>query len=105
MLLLDKVIIVTGAGGGLGEGIARVCHREGAQVMIADIDGPRAAAVAASLERSALAMHCDVRQDKQLEQLVEKTVERFGRVDGLVNNAGISCIKPVLETTPDDWQN
>ena len=105
MLLLEKVIIVTGAGGGLGEGIARVCHREGARVLIADIDGQRASAVAASLERSALAMHCDVRQDGQLEKLVELAVERFGRVDGLVNNAGVNCVKPLLETTPDDWQN
>lgn len=105
MLLLEKVIIVTGAGGGLGEGIARVCHREGARVVVSDIDGPRATAVAASLERSAVAMHCDVRQDGQLQQLVELAVERFGRVDGLVNNAGISCMKPVLETTSAEWEN
>ena len=105
MLLHEKVIIVTGAGGGLGEGIARVCHREGARVVVSDIDGPRASSVAASLERSAVAMQCDVRQDGQLQKLVDLAVKRFGRVDGLVNNAGVNCVKPLLETTPDDWQN
>ena len=105
MLLHEKVIIVTGAGGGLGEGISRVCHREGARVVVSDIDGPRALAVAASLERSAVSMQCDVRQDGQLQKLVDLAVERFGRVDGLVNNAGVNCVKPLLETTPDDWQN
>ena len=55
MMLGDKVVIVTGAGGGLGEGIARVCHREGARVVIGDIRGDAAANVAASLGEAALA--------------------------------------------------
>ena len=105
MLLDGKVIIVTGAGGGLGEGIARVAHREGARVVVADIDGPRATGVAASLEQRALAVTCDVRNDRLLEKLVDDTVSHFGRVDGVVNNAGINCLKPALDTTIDDWQN
>ena len=105
MLLNGKTIIVTGAGGGLGEGIARVAHRENANVVVADIDGRRAAAVAASLEHGALAVTCDVRDDRLLQKLVDDTVAQFGRVDGLVNNAGINCLKPALETSADDWQN
>jgi NAD(P)-dependent dehydrogenase (short-subunit alcohol dehydrogenase family) len=105
MLLDGKVVVVTGAGGGLGEGIARVAHREGARVVVADIDGPRAAGVAASLAERALAVTCDVRDDRLLEKLVDDTANHFGRIDGVVNNAGINCLKPVLETTVDDWQN
>ena len=105
MLLANKIIIVTGAGGGLGEGIARVCHREGATVVIADIRGAAAQAVADSLKDRALAVACDVRSDEQLQQLVDQTVRQFGHVDGLVNNAGVNCVKPVLETTSQDWQD
>ncbi len=60
MLLQDKIIIVTGAGGGLGEGIARVCQREGARVVIADIRAEAAQAVAQSLGANSLAVVCDV---------------------------------------------
>lgn len=88
MLLSEKTIIVTGAGGGLGEGIARICHREGANVMIADVRGDAAARVAAALGARAQAQACDVRDDAALQTLVEETVRRFGRIDGLVNNAG-----------------
>ena len=104
MLLSRKVIIVTGAGGGLGEGIARVCHREGARVMIADLREDAVKRVAQSLGESASAIYCDVGQDSDLRRLVEATVEKFGRIDGLVNNAGVNFVKPFLETTPDDWE-
>lgn len=104
MQLKDKVIIITGAGGGLGEAIARVCHREGAKVVIADIRGEAAKQVAASLVRRSMAVTCDVRDDAQLEALVDATVEKFGRIDGLVNNAGVNFAKPFLETTSEEWE-
>ena len=104
MLLTGKTIIVTGAGGGLGEGIARVCHREGATVMIADVRGDAAQRVAASLGERARAQACDVRDDAALQALANETVRAFGRIDGLVNNAGINFAKPFLDTTAEDWQ-
>ena len=104
MLLRNKTVIVTGAGGGLGEGIARVCHREGARVMMADLREDAAKRVAQSLGASASAIYCDVGQDSDLRRLVEATVEKFGRIDGLVNNAGVNFVKPFLDTTPDDWE-
>ncbi len=103
MLLQNKTVIITGAGGGLGEGIARVCHREGANVVVADVRGEAARNVARSLGDRALDVTCDVRDDAALERLVEHSVRRFGRVDGLVNNAGVNFVKPFLETTPEEW--
>jgi NAD(P)-dependent dehydrogenase (short-subunit alcohol dehydrogenase family) len=103
MLLTNKTIIITGAGGGIGEGIARVAVREGAQVVIADIRADAAAQVAASLGPPAHAVACDVADDVQLAKLIEAAVARFGRLDGLVNNAGVNFAKPFLETTPEDW--
>jgi NAD(P)-dependent dehydrogenase (short-subunit alcohol dehydrogenase family) len=105
MLLNEKVVIVTGAGGGIGEGIARVAHREGATVVVADIRAEAAAGVGKSLRERAVAVACDVRREEQLRQLIEHTVSLFGRLDGLVNNAGINFLKPALETTADDWHN
>lgn len=104
MLLDDKVVIVTGAGGGLGQGIAEVCHREGACVVVADIRGAAALSVAKSLGARAIGIACDVRSDDELAALVADTVAHFGRLDGLVNNAGVNCVKPALDTTASDWQ-
>lgn len=104
MLLQDKVIIVTGAGGGIGEGIAQVCVREGANVVIADIRGAAAQQVAAALGPQAFAVTCNVADDEQLNQLVAATMTHFGRIDGLVNNAGVNFAKPFLETTAADWE-
>lgn len=103
MLLTDRVVIVTGAGGGLGAGIARVCSREGARVVVADIREHAAQAVAESLPVEGLAVACDVGDDDAQTRLVEATVARFGRIDGLVNNAGINFAKPFLETTAAEW--
>jgi NAD(P)-dependent dehydrogenase (short-subunit alcohol dehydrogenase family) len=104
MLLEDKVIIVTGAGGGIGEGIARVCQREGARVVVADIRGEAARRVAADLGEQAIAAACDVGSQGDQQRLIDQTVIKFGRIDGLVNNAGINFVKPFLETTPEDWE-
>jgi NAD(P)-dependent dehydrogenase (short-subunit alcohol dehydrogenase family) len=103
MLLSKKTIIVTGAARGLGEGIARVCYREGANLVIADIREDLAQNVADSLGAQAAAIRCDVSDDADLDRLVEGAVGRFGRVDGLVNNAGVNFVKAFLETTSSDW--
>jgi meso-butanediol dehydrogenase / (S,S)-butanediol dehydrogenase / diacetyl reductase len=104
MLLKDKVIIVTGSAGGLGEGIARVCHREGAHVVIADIRGEAAQEVAASLGERSLAVTCNVAEDAHLRNLMAAALAHCGRIDGLVNNAGVNFVKPFLDTTPADWE-
>lgn len=104
MLLKDKTIIITGAGGGLGAGIARVCAREGARVVVNDVRATAAESVAQELGNGALAVACDLRDDAALDQLLDQTLDAFGAVDGLVNNAGANFAKPFLETTPEDWE-
>jgi 3-hydroxybutyrate dehydrogenase len=103
-MLGNKTILVTGAAGGLGEGIARVCHREGANVVISDIRGEGAKEVAKSLGERALGLSCDVRKTEDLVRLVEESVQRFGRIDGLVNNAGANFVKPFLDISLEEWE-
>jgi NAD(P)-dependent dehydrogenase (short-subunit alcohol dehydrogenase family) len=108
-LLDGKVIIVTGAAGGLGEGIAHVCHREGARIVLADLDTVGLERVAGSLGGEGshvLAQFCDVSNDADLEALVERASDwGNGMIDGLVNNAGVNFAKPFLETTAEEWDS
>ena len=108
--LTGRVAIVTGAGQGLGAAIAETLHRAGATVIVnyfADADGinqPRAQAVAAALGERAVDMAADVRSPEQLAAMVEQVVTRFGRLDIVVNNAGILRDKTLKNMSSADWQ-
>jgi NAD(P)-dependent dehydrogenase (short-subunit alcohol dehydrogenase family) len=102
-----RVVLVTGGTSGIGLATVDALLAEGAMVATCGRDGPR---LAASLEsRSSAELHrllaqtCDVRRPDQVEALVAATIERFGRLDGLVNNAGQSRMKPYRDTVWEDW--
>jgi 3-oxoacyl-[acyl-carrier protein] reductase len=91
MLLQDRTAIVTGAARGLGLAIAERYLEQGARVVLADLDGDEAAEAAASLsDERAHGTACDVTAEEDVAGLFERTIERHGRVDVLVNNAGIT---------------
>jgi NAD(P)-dependent dehydrogenase (short-subunit alcohol dehydrogenase family) len=102
---MSRVAIVTGAAGGLGEAIARRFSADGLSVVIADLDARAAERVAAQLDaESAVGIAVDVADPASAQALVEATIARFGRVDVLVNNAGIAGpTAPVQDLPPDDW--
>ena len=98
MRLEGKVAIVTGGGLGFGEGIAKRFAAEGARVLVADIDGARAARVADEIGAAARAATADVAKGADFARMVEETLEAFGRLDVVVNNAGITHRnQPLLE--------
>ncbi|CAL9760082.1 unnamed protein product [Musa acuminata subsp. burmannicoides] len=87
--LEGKVAIVTGGARGIGEATVRVFARHGAKVVIADMEDVAGESLAALLGPSVSFMHCDVREEADVEQLVSSTVARHGRLDVLCNNAGV----------------
>ena len=106
MKLAGKVAIITGAGKGIGAGIARVFVREGARVVVADRDEAAGAKTADELRGTggqATFVPCDVSNEEQVKTMVAATVATYGRLDTLVNNAGIGVYKTVLETTSEEW--
>ncbi|CAL9598859.1 3-phenylpropionate-dihydrodiol_cinnamic acid-dihydrodiol dehydrogenase [Streptomyces sp. enrichment culture] len=103
--LATRVALVTGAGSGIGRAIARRLVAEGACVVVADLNGESAAAVAEELggPDKAVAVTVDVTSEEQITEAFRAAVLAFGGVDLVVNNAGISLSKPLLETTAKDW--
>jgi len=99
--LNNKIALVTGGASGLGAGIAQRFVEEGAQTIITDIN-PRGQAVAKSLGAEFLTQ--DVSAEQSWVDTIEQVVSRFGRIDVLVNNAGIFSSSPVDETLLEDWQ-
>jgi 2-hydroxycyclohexanecarboxyl-CoA dehydrogenase len=107
-LLADRVAVVTGGGGGIGAATARLFAEHGAQVVIADIDADIAEATAAQVTASggaALAITTDVRDADQVAGLARTVLDRFGRVDVLVNNVGHWLRHPgnFVDTEPQLW--
>ena len=106
MRLKDKVAIVTGAASGIGHEIAKTFAREGARVVIADINQKAADAAAAEIgdAKKAIGVTMDVTNEQQVDAGVERTVEQFGKVDVLVSNAGIQIVAPMDEFKFADWK-
>lgn len=103
--LATRVALVTGAGSGIGKAIAHRLVAEGACVVVADLNAENAAAVAEDLggPDKAVAVTVDVTSEEQITEAFKAAALAFGGVDLVVNNAGISISKPLLETTARDW--
>jgi NAD(P)-dependent dehydrogenase (short-subunit alcohol dehydrogenase family) len=104
MLLKDKICIITGAGSarGLGRATSRLFAEHGARVMVLDIDLATARETAALLKgRGHMALKCDVTKRKDCEKAIARIIARHGQIDVLVNNAGITNPKRLMDVTDD----
>lgn len=99
----EQVAIVTGAAGGIGAAIASRLARDGARVVIADLAIDAAKASATALGSQAIGVGCDVGSEEQVEACVKSALDHFGRIDVIVNNAGLMTFKTLLEWSGDDW--
>ncbi|UTT43464.1 SDR family oxidoreductase [Exiguobacterium aurantiacum] len=105
MRLSGKVAIVTGAASGMGKAIAELYAKEGAKVVVSDMNLDGAQAVVESISDEAFAIQTDVTSEEALQQLFDETVKTFGQVDILVNNAGImDGMEPVGEISNERWE-
>jgi len=106
-MLENQTIVVTGASQGIGLGITRAFARHGARVALVARSAERLAGAAAEIERQggeALALPADVTDEAQVAEMVERTLARFGRIDGLVNSAGVAPLAPIVECTLETWE-
>lgn len=104
--LKGKVTFVTGGGAGLGEAICRTLAESGASVVVADVRGEKAEAVAAALREQghqAMPLSLDVSDPRQAEEAIRRVMDHFGRLDVLVNNAGVDVTQSVEEVSVADW--
>jgi NAD(P)-dependent dehydrogenase (short-subunit alcohol dehydrogenase family) len=101
-----KVALITGAASGIGEATARRFAQEGARVMLADVQDERGRAVQTSIQQAggiAEFVHCDVSAGEDVAAMVRATVDAFGRLDLLFNNAGLARGGSLLDVTEEDW--
>lgn len=106
MILEDKVAIVTGAAQGIGKAIALLLAKEGAHIVVSDINLAKAQETAHEIEalgRKAMPIQVNVASLEDVEKMVAAVIERFGRIDILVNNAGITRDRLILRMTEEDW--
>lgn len=107
MRVKDRVAIVTGAAVGIGQGIATVLSREGAKVVVADVDETAGRRTVEELRQAggdAIFVRADVGDEAQVRAMVDQAVRQYGRLQILVNNAGIGVYTPVHETSLADWE-
>jgi meso-butanediol dehydrogenase/(S,S)-butanediol dehydrogenase/diacetyl reductase len=101
----NKTVIVTGSASGIGRGVAQRFSQEGANVVLCDLDETRLREVTAELpEERTLAVRCNVARYDKVEELVRDAVRRFGRLDVMVNNAGVASEGAAAIVALDDWE-
>jgi len=104
--LQNKTALISGAASGMGASEARIFAKQGAHVIVADVDDVGAKAVVQEITEaggSAIAVHLDVSDAASWDKSIAKGVEAFGDINVLVNNAGILIMKPVQDTTEEEW--
>lgn len=102
----DKVIIVTGAAGGIGKEVVRKLASEGAKITLVDLNEEAVQAIVEELNLNdrGLALKANVSKESEVKNYIDKTIEKFGRIDGFVNNAGVEGpAKPIEEITEQDF--
>src|SRR6476661_5441461 len=105
MRLLGKVAVVTGAASGIGKEIARAFRREGAKVVIADLNQAGADAAAVELGgEHAIGVAMDVTSETEVQAGMDKAISAFGRLDALVSNAGIQIVAPIDDFDFTKWK-
>jgi NAD(P)-dependent dehydrogenase (short-subunit alcohol dehydrogenase family) len=102
--LAGKIALVTGAGSGLGEATAKRFAEEGAQVFVTDLDGAAARRVADAIGEAATARVQDVTDEADWDVLMNEVIEAHGRLDVIVNNAGIALTGTAEDTSLEDWR-
>jgi NAD(P)-dependent dehydrogenase (short-subunit alcohol dehydrogenase family) len=102
----SPVALITGAARGIGLAIAKAFLASGHRVALLDIDAAELDRALASINQPSqtLRLVCDVAQAEQVNASVADVEKHFGRIDALVNNAGVAVFKPILDTTADEWQ-
>lgn len=106
MDLSGQVVLVTGAGQGIGKACALAMAKAGADVAIVDINGESAtetAAAIAALGRRSLALRADLGNVAEIDRTIGETIAAFGRIDTLVNNAGVTRRADLMDLTEEDW--
>lgn len=105
MSFQDKTIVITGGAKGIGAGCTEVFHRQEGRVVILDQDEEAGHRLSGKLGERAKFMSCDVSNEAQVKKAIEQTVEEFGRLDVLVNNAGILQYASVTKTSEESWDS
>jgi len=106
MKLKNKIAIVTGSGRGIGKSTALELAKEGAKVVVSDIDIKECQNVCDEIKKigsDAIAVKCDISKKSDVDAMIKKIMQKFQKIDILINNAGVVLMKPFVEMTEKDW--